>query len=106
MGRRAGNEGVGTGRAALVASLGFHLGQAHRAVREIWEERLADLGLSGPQAVVLRAVGRAPLAGSGSWPGGPVRTSPTPSVWLTIWKAPAWSVRRPTRTTASAGPSC
>jgi DNA-binding MarR family transcriptional regulator len=63
MGRRAGNEGVSTGRAALVASLGFHLGQAHRAVREIWEERLADLGLSGPQAVVLRAVGQGPACG-------------------------------------------
>lgn len=43
--------------------LGFLLGQAHRARRRAWEAGLSDLGLTGPQAAVLRAISAAPGAG-------------------------------------------
>ena len=36
--------------------VGFLLGAAHRAHRRQWEAQLADLGVSAPQAAVLRAV--------------------------------------------------
>ena len=36
--------------------VGFLLGAAHRASRRQWEAQLADLGVSAPQAAVLRAV--------------------------------------------------
>lgn len=48
---------------ALEAGLGFRLGRAHRAVRAAWETRIADLGLSGPQASVLGAVVERPDMG-------------------------------------------
>lgn len=41
----------------LDAQLGFCLGRAHRRVRSAWEEVLAPLGVSAPQAAVVRAVG-------------------------------------------------
>lgn len=36
--------------------LGFMLGSAHRALRSAWEAYIADLGVSAPQALVLRMV--------------------------------------------------
>ncbi len=51
------------GPLAFEASLGFRLGRAHRAVRSAWESRIADLGLSGPQAGMLRAVAERPGMG-------------------------------------------
>jgi MarR family transcriptional regulator, organic hydroperoxide resistance regulator len=36
--------------------LGFMLGSAHRALRSAWEAFIADLGLTAPQALVLRLV--------------------------------------------------
>lgn len=38
------------------SGLGFMLGCAHRALRAGWEEALAELGLTAPQAVLVRAV--------------------------------------------------
>lgn len=43
--------------------LGFLLGVAHRARRRAWEAELADLGLSAPQAAVLRIIGAHPGIG-------------------------------------------
>ncbi|MHB1430568.1 MAG: MarR family winged helix-turn-helix transcriptional regulator [Streptosporangiaceae bacterium] len=40
---------------ALESGLGFRLGRAHRILREAWERRIADLGLTPPQAAMLRA---------------------------------------------------
>jgi len=45
------------------AGVGFLLGLAHRARRRSWEAALADLGLTAPQAAVLRLV--AARSGSG-----------------------------------------
>ncbi|MHB8393756.1 MAG: MarR family winged helix-turn-helix transcriptional regulator [Candidatus Dormibacteria bacterium] len=42
---------------------GFLLGRVHRALRSRWELSLADLGLSAPQAAVLRAAGSRPGTG-------------------------------------------
>ena len=53
-----GPTGTGGGRAAassLESGLGFRLGRAHRMLRESWEHRIADLGLTPPQAAMLRA---------------------------------------------------
>ncbi|MGC9221109.1 MAG: MarR family winged helix-turn-helix transcriptional regulator [Solirubrobacteraceae bacterium] len=44
-------------------SVGFLLGVAHRTLRRQWEARLADLGLSGPQALVLRLIMTEPGCG-------------------------------------------
>jgi len=43
--------------------LGFRLGCAHRLLRAAWEEAIADLRLSPPQAAVLRMVARWPGCG-------------------------------------------
>jgi DNA-binding MarR family transcriptional regulator len=40
----------------LEDDLRFRLGRAHRAVRGAWQAHIADLGLTSPQASVLRAV--------------------------------------------------
>ena len=39
------------------------MGRTHRALREGWERQLADLGLSAPQAAMLRAVVEVPGSG-------------------------------------------
>jgi len=43
--------------------VGFLLGMAHRARRRAWEANLADLGLTAPQAAVLRLVAGRPGSG-------------------------------------------
>jgi DNA-binding MarR family transcriptional regulator len=40
----------------LEDDLRFRLGRAHRAVRGAWQAHITDLGLTSPQASVLRAV--------------------------------------------------
>ena len=40
---------------ALESGLGFRLGRAHRILRDGWERQIADLGLTPPQAAMLRA---------------------------------------------------
>ncbi len=47
----------------LEAGLGFRLGRAHRMLRAAWEQVIADLGLSPPQAALLRAVAQQPGCG-------------------------------------------
>lgn len=47
----------------LEDQLGFRLGRTHRMVRDAWEDRIADVGLSGPQAAALRAIGEGRPAG-------------------------------------------
>ena len=49
--------------AALDAELGFAMGRTHRALRHGWEGEIADLGLSAPQAAMLRAICEEPGAG-------------------------------------------
>ena len=44
------------GPGSAEAGLGFLLGSTHRALRSAWEQQLTDLGLSAPQALVLRLV--------------------------------------------------
>ena len=62
--RRAGSPGPPRGLPApLESGLGFRLGRAHRVLRSAWEEAIADLGLSGPQAALLRAVAQRPGSG-------------------------------------------
>lgn len=39
---------------ALESGLGFQLGLAHRLLRDSWEKMIEDLGLSAPQAAMLR----------------------------------------------------
>lgn len=62
---RAGEGGPRRARPAgrLESRLGFRLGRAHRSLREAWEGQIADLGLSAPQAAVLRAVCERPGSG-------------------------------------------
>ena len=48
--------GLPSGVVPLRSDLGFRLGRAHRVLRADWERTLADLGVSPPQAAVLRAV--------------------------------------------------
>ena len=36
--------------------LGFRIGRVHRTLRESWEREIADLGVTPPQAALLRAV--------------------------------------------------
>ena len=43
--------------------VGFLLGNAHRARRRVWEAELADLGLSAPQAAILRLITAEPGCG-------------------------------------------
>lgn len=43
--------------------LGFLLGKAHRARKRAWEAELADLGLTAPQAALLRALTAEPGSG-------------------------------------------
>ncbi len=43
--------------------IGFLLGAAHRTRRRLWEAQLADLGLSAPQAAILRLVTAEPGCG-------------------------------------------
>lgn len=50
-------------RSPLEAGLGFRLGRAHRLLRGAWEAEIADLGLSPPQAALLRAIARQPGCG-------------------------------------------
>lgn len=49
--------------ASLEAGLGFRMGRAHRHLREAWERRIADTGLSAPQAAMLRAICEQPGSG-------------------------------------------
>ena len=49
--------------APLESALGFRMGRAHRSLREAWGERIADLGLSPPQAAMLRAICEQPGSG-------------------------------------------
>ena len=51
-----GDPGPTRGPGSAEDGLGFLLGSTHRALRSAWEEQLADLGLSAPQALVLRLV--------------------------------------------------
>jgi DNA-binding MarR family transcriptional regulator len=51
------------GGPALEAGLGFRLGRAHRMLRAAWEETIADLELSPPQAALLRSVAQRPGCG-------------------------------------------
>ena len=46
-----------------LGGVGFLLGAAHRAHRRQWEAQLADLGVSAPQAAVLRAIAAEPGQG-------------------------------------------
>lgn len=46
-----------------IPGLGFLLARAHRARRRAWEADLADLGLTAPQAAVLRLLAARPGAG-------------------------------------------
>ncbi|MCU4185126.1 MarR family winged helix-turn-helix transcriptional regulator [Acidiferrimicrobium sp. IK] len=55
--RRQEGEGFG------LAGVGFLLGVAHRARRRQWEGRLSDLGLTAPQAAMLRLVTAEPGQG-------------------------------------------
>ena len=61
----SGTEGAGTRSrgGSLESALAFRLGRAHRALREVWEVEIADLGLSPPQARMLRAVCEWPGSG-------------------------------------------
>ena len=43
--------------------IGPAVGRANRALREAWEEQISDLGLSAPQALVLRLVHEQPGCG-------------------------------------------
>lgn len=64
--RRAASKAAGARTAkgrTLEAELGFRIGRAHRALREAWSEQIADLELTPPQAVMLRAVAEAPGIG-------------------------------------------
>lgn len=47
----------------LDSELGFQLGRVHRSLREAWEQQIADLGLSAPQAALLRVVCEYPRSG-------------------------------------------
>lgn len=47
----------------LEAGLGFRLGRAHRLLRAAWEQVIADLGVSPPQAALLRAAAQQPGCG-------------------------------------------
>ena len=47
----------------LESGIGFRLGRAHRRLRSAWESRIADLGLTGAQAAVVRAVAEQPGTG-------------------------------------------
>lgn len=51
------------GESVPLGGLGFLLGKAHRARRRAWEAELADLGLTAPQAALLRAVTAVPGSG-------------------------------------------
>lgn len=53
----------GQPRPGLEAGLGFRLGRAHRLLRSDWEQAIADLGLSPPQAALLRVVAQRPGCG-------------------------------------------
>lgn len=55
-------DGAG-GPPGLDRGLGFRLGRVHRIVREGWERRIADLGLTPAQAAALRAVDEEPGGG-------------------------------------------
>jgi len=50
-------------RAPRLQTLGFLLGVAHRAERRVWEAEISDLGLTGPQAALLRLVAAEPGSG-------------------------------------------
>jgi DNA-binding MarR family transcriptional regulator len=62
--REAGSRQAAPGLPApLESGLGFRLGRAHRMLRGAWEEAIADLGLTAPQAALLRAVAQRPGSG-------------------------------------------
>lgn len=44
-------------------ALGFLLGSTHRALRSAWEASLSDLAVTGPQALLLRAIAARPGCG-------------------------------------------
>ncbi len=46
-----------------LVGLGFLLGVAHRGRRRVWEAQLSDIGVSPPQAALLRLVNRRPGGG-------------------------------------------
>ena len=48
---------------SIELELGFRMGQTHRVLKETWERQIADLGLSAPLAVVLRAICEQPGSG-------------------------------------------
>ncbi|MDA8261432.1 MAG: MarR family winged helix-turn-helix transcriptional regulator [Actinomycetota bacterium] len=52
-----------TGDRLGLDGIGFLLGTAHRARRRLWEAQLADLGLSAPQAAILRLITAEPGCG-------------------------------------------
>jgi DNA-binding MarR family transcriptional regulator len=51
------------GAAGLEAALGFRLARAQREVRQAWEARIADLGVTSSQAGALRVVAERPGIG-------------------------------------------
>lgn len=58
--RQFGTQG---GASLLESALGFRMGRAHRHLREGWEQTIADLGLSAPQAAMLRTICERPGLG-------------------------------------------
>lgn len=54
------SEGRPAPSSGLEAGIGFRLGRLQRRVRADWSRQLAELGLSPPQAAVLRAVAERP----------------------------------------------
>lgn len=60
----AGSGAAGSGGDELgLGGVGFLLGAAHRAHRRRWEAALADLGVSAPQAAMLRLIAAEPGQG-------------------------------------------
>lgn len=57
------NAHPGPTAAADLPGVGYLLGVAHRARRRVWEADLADLGLTAPQAAVLRLLAARPGTG-------------------------------------------
>jgi DNA-binding MarR family transcriptional regulator len=48
---------------SLDEQIGFQLGRVHRLVRTVWERILSDLGLTAPQAAVLRTLSQGSSTG-------------------------------------------
>ena len=60
---RTAGETADPGVTAFEIGVGARLGRTHRVMRAAWEERIADLELSAPQAALLRAVEEWPGSG-------------------------------------------